>query len=501
MVNYDKRGNISSLTRNTFDDINGALQIDNLTYTYNSASNQLSKIADASNNAQGFNINGALSSAAYTYDLNGSLRTDPYKKITSINYYYNNLPKEIVFNFGVSNINRIRFTYDAMGTKLRKQVLNNSGTVTAQQDYVDGIDYNNNAIEAIYHNAGRAVWNGSTWRYEFNVTDHLGNVRAVISDLNSDKILNFTNNATTHEIINSFAQYPFGMAMANDGAFNNTLTPDTKYRYNGKELNEDLGLNMYLSRAKERDDYGARFYDPSVGRFTTVDPLAEKMPSWSPYNYTFNNPLRFIDPDGQEPEPPGWLAQIKQSVTDAGSRIKNYFNVQNLVSGNESQKFESIGKMNQVANASKEITNNIYDAIDSGAECVGNACDLVQDAALATALSEGTTTPVTGPIAGGAEVLGNLALGMQIGTDYARDGKIDKTGSQIVVKVVTGTAGKYLDDKISSIKNLGKTGDQTKASVKAVSNGVLNTTEKVINKKIDENKSSSGTWWGGGAKY
>jgi hypothetical protein len=143
-----------------------------------------------------------------------------------LNYCYNNLPKEIVFNFGVSNINRIRFTYDAMGTKLRKQVLNNSGTVTAQQDYVDGIEYNNNVIEAIYHSAGRSVWTGSTWRYEFNVTDHLvitnvlprqvlGNVRAVISDLNNDKILNFTNNAISHEIINSFAQYPFGMAMAN----------------------------------------------------------------------------------------------------------------------------------------------------------------------------------------------------------------------------------------------------------------------------------------------
>jgi RHS repeat-associated protein len=295
MVNYDKRGNISSLTRNTFDDINGALQIDNLTYTYNSASNQLSKIADASNNAQGFNINGALSSATYTYDLNGSLRTDPYKKITSINYYYNNLPKEIVFNFGVSNINRIRFTYDAMGTKLRKQVLNNSGTVTAQQDYVDGIEYNNNVIEAIYHSAGRSVWTGSTWRYEFNVTDHLGNVRAVISDLNNDKILNFTNNATSHEIINSFAQYPFGMAMANDGAFNNTLTPDTKYRYNGKELNEDLGLNMY--------DYGARFYDPAVGRWGQIDPLASKFNSWSPYHFATNNPINVIDYDGRDTIP------------------------------------------------------------------------------------------------------------------------------------------------------------------------------------------------------
>lgn len=47
--------------------------------------------------------------------------------------------------------------------------------------------------------------------------------------------------------------------------------------------------------------YGARYYNPRVSLWLNVDPLAEKMPSWSPYVYSFNNPIKYIDPDGRQP--------------------------------------------------------------------------------------------------------------------------------------------------------------------------------------------------------
>ncbi|QQS27538.1 MAG: hypothetical protein IPM47_11570 [Sphingobacteriales bacterium] len=65
------------------------------------------------------------------------------------------------------------------------------------------------------------------------------------------------------------------------------------YQYNGKELNEDFGLHWM--------DYGARWYDPQINRWGQVDPLAEKYYAWNGYNYTFNNPLKYTDPDGRNP--------------------------------------------------------------------------------------------------------------------------------------------------------------------------------------------------------
>jgi RHS repeat-associated protein len=230
------------------------------------------------------------------------------KNVSAITYNHLNLPTLITFNTG----NSIEFLYDAVGTKLRKTV-KVGATVQYVQDYLSGgIEYRQNGtgvkrVESVFHVEGRYfntnvdASNTLAWRREYNIKDHLGNTRVVISDRNANGVLDITSTASTSDVLQENHYYAFGLGFEGPWLQNDAASRDNKYQYNGKELNDDFGLNW--------NDYGARWYDAAVGRWNGVDPSAQKKPSLTGYRVFFNNPIRFIDPNGKYELPANLVAK------------------------------------------------------------------------------------------------------------------------------------------------------------------------------------------------
>ncbi|MBL7887063.1 MAG: hypothetical protein JNJ52_09965 [Flavobacterium sp.] len=308
MMKYDKNGNITSLQRfGDFDDAMTALQIDNLSYSYLSNSNQLKKVTDATNNTVGFNDDSDGTNDTvddYSYDANGNMLTDQNKGILNIKYNHLNLPIEITFT-GTNK--KINYIYNGAGVKVKKTVTNASAI--NHTDYISGFQYAQTGTGTVVlqffpHTEGyvsnTVVGGVNNYNYVFNYTDHLGNVR-----------LSYTKDPGTNvlKILEESHYYPYGLKHAKyniDQAFydqcaetgqstciQRTSRLPYQYKFNSQEYQDEMSLNMTAMDFRQ--------YDNAIGRFVGIDLLSELNTTINPYHFANNNPIFWADPSGLDP--------------------------------------------------------------------------------------------------------------------------------------------------------------------------------------------------------
>ncbi len=285
-LTYDKNGNILTLNRGghkvaqpvSTNSAHFATNMDILSYVYESNSNKLKSVNDTGYESYGFKEI-ANNTIEYDYDTNGNMIEDDNKGIADIDYNHLNLPTKVTFT---GSNKYIDYIYDATGIKLKKKVTDGSATETF---YAGNYVYEGSSLKFFNHPEGYVDASGSGYEYVYQYKDHLGNVRLSYQDSDSDGI------AESSEILEENNYYPFGLKHKgyNTGATSHIAL---NYKYNGKELNEELGLDWY--------DYGFRNYDAALGRFMNTDPLADNYRSYTPYAYVANNPVLMTDPDGRD---------------------------------------------------------------------------------------------------------------------------------------------------------------------------------------------------------
>jgi RHS repeat-associated protein len=223
----------------------------------------------------------------------------------------------------------------------------------------------------------------------------IGEVEVYFDDFNVEHVKS--------PVIQQDSYYPFGYTFSSYRRENSLLN---RYQYNGKELQTALDLGW--------SDYGARMYMSDIGRWGILDPLSEKGRRWSPYNYAFNNPIRFIDPDGMWPDLGG--------VGDFFSGIVNAYvsNATTVSSPTTGQPLVSLVEREDRGAGAFSAGQTVGDVISVAQGVVEGAVGLT--VATGGTIGGVVTSPTgVGAVAGGAIAVGGVAATVH-GMSTAKNG-------------------------------------------------------------------------------
>ncbi len=228
----------------------------------------------------------------YVQDYRGNVTSDQYRGTSNITYDRRNLPLSFVKNSQTNN-----YRYDDAGQRIYKGVYNQTKEYyfrdhTGKELGVYDLNTGRLKMLNLYGNGLMGKVNvgwdstlvndpevGTYWSYtrrderNFYFKDHLGSIRMILDEAS--------------EIVGAQDYYPYGSILRSYTTGGNV---NDKYKFTEKERDVESGY----------DYFGARYYDGDLGRWLQVDPLADKYPGWSPYNYCLNNPLIYFDPNGME---------------------------------------------------------------------------------------------------------------------------------------------------------------------------------------------------------
>lgn len=430
-VSYDKNGNILTLDRKGHTNVGATIfgNMDDLGYVYDSG-NKLLKVTDGISGTAGDGgfKNGTNTNDDFEYDDNGNLILDHNKGITSILWNHLNMPTEIKFDN--SNTKKINYVYSADGVKVRK-IVNDNGNV-ATTDYAVAYQYVNNSLKFIRNFEDGYVYpkSGSGFGYTYYYTDQLDNIRLAYTDTDGNGSIN-----PNTEIIKESHFYPFGMVHK---GYNNVVNPVGssfhKYDYQNQERQDELGLNWL--------QFKYRMHDPEIGRFISVDPLAEDYVHNSTYAFAENKVIKYNELEGLEItlnkfdrmsyENKSWLGKAGTFVGNAGVGIVN-------------GAIDAFNYAGDLTDPKAPLTGLSFGA-NKLADDTSATAGAIADYAGNTSLSEFGTD--VGNVLSDVETYENLAGALVSGAGVTKLGKLGSVGK-------VGVADKLQSAANKALKNVG----------------------------------------------